>query len=153
MFHSCFIQILIKLQKASQGREGGDLTNLSGSSQQIHLAPTSLPEGCWFLSSSRHFTRHIKMQNTQLFLSNSVLLDKLHWRSSLCQECKSRLGSRGGKAACASLFPMYSVLSAVMQAVSFQFRAGIIEGSVPPLPGFCSGPGIVLAVHLVWMMP
>lgn len=105
-------------QKDSQGREG-DFPNLSGSLQQISLAPASLPEGCWFLSSRGHISRHIKMQNTQLFLSNSVLLHRLHWRSSLCQECKSRLGSGGGKAACASqvpeLFSMYSVLSAVMQ--------------------------------------
>lgn len=116
MFYSCVIKILVKLQKDSQGREGGDLTNHSGSSQKICLTPASLPEGCWFLSSRRHITRYIKMPNTQLFLSNSVLLDKLHWRSSLCQECKSSLGSRGGKAACASqvpeLFSTYSVLFA-----------------------------------------
>lgn len=108
-----------KAAKGSQGREGGDLTNLSGSSQQIRLAPACLPEGCRFLSSRRHITRDIKMQNTQLFLSNSGLLDKLHWRSSLCQECKSRLGGGGGKAACASqmpkLFSVYSVLSAATQ--------------------------------------
>lgn len=39
---------------------------------------------------------------------------------------------------------------APLGTVSFQFRAAIMEDSVPPLPGFCSGPGILLAVHLVW---
>lgn len=33
--------------------------------------------------------------------------------------------------------------------MSFQFRAGIIDGSVLPPLGFCSGPGVLLAVHLV----
>lgn len=105
------------------------------------------------------------MQNTQLFLSNSVLLDKLHWRSSLCQECKSRLGRGGGKAACASqmpqLFSMYSVLSAARQQgwhSSLLHKGQCLSSSgLVLLRAVCLlyqasavGPGILLAVHLVW---
>lgn len=121
MFHSCVTQIF---GKAAKRQARAEKEETSQTFQVLHSRSAwpplaSLLEGCWFLSSRRHITRRIKMQNTQLFLSTSVLLDKLHWRSSLCQECKSRLGRGGGKAACASqmpqLFSVYSVLSAAGQ--------------------------------------
>lgn len=97
-------------------------THLSGPSQLILLALSSLPEECWFLSNRRHISSHIKMQNTQLFLSNSVLLDKWYWRSSLCQECKSRLRSGGGKAACSSQMPKpFSVCSSLPAGLTDHF--------------------------------
>lgn len=151
---------MIKLETASQTREGRDLANLSGSFQQILLALASLPEGCWFLSKRRHITRHIKMQSTQLLISDAVLLDKLHWRSSLCQECKSRLRKSSMCQSDAStlfniLWPFCSNTAGLTQltsqwgTVSFQFRAHIIWGSVPTLPGFCSNLW-VSSLQFIW---